>query len=724
MKRQKIKMLQPAEAMKRIKSTATIVAIGSSSSGKSTLIYALVNHRVVVFISKGIGDKSQTTIIPCTFLFDERIEMQHFSLKIKTRRFSVKDVSVEFNEQLAILFASNSGCAEDTLDSIDDVWMERVLEPASAAYHLGCMKDEITADKLKSVLEGVLEAIENMDESFEQRVNKRKAELKKNPPKEKAKITDIRRMVFSEMWDEVNPAIIEGYTELLEGIGENVEKRLQLLIGDEVKLGDICQYSTEKNDIYPYGGHILEELFDPYNPFSLIIEEMTLACRPREEILNDNDQLPVRFCLRDTMGLTQIDMEDSTIKDALDIALNCSPDSILLLINLEERDDVISRSVDAISARFNRAKQMDIPLNVFYTKADKILDNLVYKNDRETVDIRQLDYDKHITKAISDMEGMIATYDTRLPENSVTWLSLRFKDETIDPIQNALKKHGSDKVNRFTPEGLYKNIEEIISEAQSRILPKGMKTPLIVQVIDYDKPAVSFEIDGKVMADILQRIRQKLTEDKATYNRYLITDRKRIHGRSVINYYHNLQNGQGYQTNANVYGNFNINMKMMLYNVLCEFVPQFLSLYEEQAVSTVVENLPVNEINKMVAKFDANEDITELAYADINPAIWNNVPDSVKMSQKLHFIFRHYFASSEKYYMVMNRVALQLSYSNEKIKALIDSIYFKPITYDATIREMQETFKAIFETNEFADLIAKEISEAMTELVNKMFVTI
>ena len=57
-------MLHPREVMKRIKSAATIVAIGPSSSGKSTLIYALVNHRVVVFINKGIGDKSRTTIIP------------------------------------------------------------------------------------------------------------------------------------------------------------------------------------------------------------------------------------------------------------------------------------------------------------------------------------------------------------------------------------------------------------------------------------------------------------------------------------------------------------------------------------------------------------------------------------------------------------------------------------------------------------------------------------
>ena len=74
--------------------------------------------------------------------------------------------------------------------------------------------------------------------------------------------------------------------------------------------------------------------------------------------------------------------------------------------------------------------------------------------------------------------------------------------------------------------------------------------------------------------------------------------------------------------------------------------------------------------------------------------------------------------------MIMNKVALQLSYKNEKIKTIIDSVYMKPISYDATIREMQKTFLQVFTTEEFSQIIAEEIGDAMTELVNKMFVTV
>ena len=165
-------------------------------------------------------------------------------------------------------------------------------------------------------------------------------------------------------------------------------------------------------------------------------------------------------------------------------------------------------------------------------------------------------------------------------------------------------------------------------------------------------------------------------------------------------------------------------MKLMLYNVLCECVPRFLTLYEEQAVGTDVRNLDADEIMKMVAKFDANGRISEFAYADINPEIWENVAENIKASQKLHFVFRHYFGESEKYHMIMNKVALQLSYKNEKIKTIIDSVYMKPISYDATIREMQKTFLQVFTTEEFSQIIAEEIGDAMTELVNKMFVTV
>lgn len=41
----------------------------------------------------------------------------------------------------------------------------------------------------------------------------------------------------------------------------------------------------------------------------------------------------------------------------------------------------------------------------------------------------------------------------------------------------------------------------------------------------------------------------------------------------MVDYFGRMQSGEGYKTNENVYGNFDINMKLMPYRVLCEFVP-------------------------------------------------------------------------------------------------------------------------------------------------------
>lgn len=188
----------------------------------------------------------------------------------------------------------------------------------------------------------------------------------------------------------------------------------------------------------------------------------------------------------------------------------------------------------------------------------------------------------------------------------------------------------------------------------------------------------------------------------------------------MVNYYHCLQIGKGYKTVAHVYGNFNIDMRQTIYKVLCECVPSFPVLFDKAVVATVVDNLEADEIEKMVNKFDESHQISECAYRDINPR-YGISSENEKAYQKLHYVFKHYFGMSEKFYMVMNKVARRLSYDNEKIKLVIDSVYMKPISYDATIREMQDTFKAIFATEEFEKIIVKELGNAMTELVNKIF---
>ncbi len=722
MKKREITRLMPGEAHKRIQSAQTIVVIGPTSSGKSTFIYALVNHRIIKFILVGIGDKCQTTIIPCSFLFDERIAKdEFFSMRIKTKEFSAKTIHLEILEMLAKQFTSNGMCAEDTLDSIDETVFQSVLEPENAAYHLGKIAEKISIEEFKNAISDIITAIENVEPAFNDRVRDKKKELEKH----KVAISIIRKMVFEELWNSMESEILDNYYAWLKSIGDEITNMLNLLVGAGNCIGEINEYSVDEDDSLPYGGNILQSLFDPFQPFSLVVEDIVVSCRPRAELIEmvDEDN-PLRFCLRDTMGLNQIDMDDNSIKDALDIALNCSPDSILLLMNLEEREDVIADCCDVIGAKIGKAKKLDVPVNVIFTKADRIIGNIINKADKETVELTQADYNKHIARAIASMEVSIERYLKKLPQESATWLSIRYLEESIDPIQIALRTLDSEKLIKFKPEGLYQKIDSVVRDTQYRILPKGMKEPLFVTVKDAELPAVSLKIDGSIIADVFNRVRTTLTEDKAVVNGYLIKEAHTISGKSVVTYYGKLQRGQGHTTRAYVYGNFSINMKGMLNKVLCDTIPDFITLYESEVVSTLADNLTESEIDRMIEVFDANRQITEFAFADINPAIFDGLPLKIRKLQKLHLIFRHYFNSSEKYYMVMDKVAFKLSYGNKQIQHVIDKVYNKPISYDATIREMQESFWKLFGTDQFANIIAEEIGDAMTELVNKMFIII
>ena len=391
MKKQEMAKLMPGEAHRRIKSAQSIVVIGPTSSGKSTLIYALVNHRIIKYILVGVGDKCQTTIIPCNFLFDERIiKNEYFSLQIKGKTFSSKLIHIKIMEMLAKQFVLNDYDTEDTLDAIDESVFESVLEPADAAYHLGKIAENISIEKFKLVINTALFEIENAEESFMNRVKAKK----KEPDKRKVSIEEIRNIVMEDMWSDLNPALLEEYQLWLANIGECIKSRLAACMGDVKNIESVHEYSVEADDEeLTYGGDILQKLFDPYEPFSLLIEDLTMSCKPREELIEMfAEKIPLRFCLRDTMGLNQVSMDNNSMKDALDIALNCSPDSILLLMNLEERDDVIVSCCEAVNSKIGKAHKLDIPINVIFTKADRVISNIINKADRDTVQLTQEEF--------------------------------------------------------------------------------------------------------------------------------------------------------------------------------------------------------------------------------------------------------------------------------------------------------------------------------------------
>lgn len=725
MRKQEMMKLMPREVFRRMKSAQNIVVIGPTGSGKSTLIYALVNNKIVKFILVGVGKKNQTTIIPCNFMFDERLMRdEYFAICIKGKEYSFKQIHNKVMEVLAKLYVSSGYDVDETVESVTEEALAEVWEPKGADYHLGRISSDISVDDLRSIVERALQIIDEAEDSFKARVNK----LKKEPDKRTVGIDEVRSIVMEEMWNDIPLELKEEYQRWLEEIGEIIKRRLEECLGKNGQIGVVGEYSVECDNEHnlPYGGDMLQHIFDPYEPYSLIVEDITLVCRPREELIEMfDDKIPLRFCLRDTMGLNQINMDSNSMKDALDIALNCSPDSILLLMSLEERNDVILNCCEAVSTKIGKAKKLDIPVNVIFTKADLAINTAITRAGRDTVELMQADYDKHVLNAVASLEKDMKEYLTFFDEESATWLSIRYLEEAIDPIQMALRDAGSLLVNKFKKIGLYNEINELLYKTQMKILPQGIKSPLFVTVKNTELPAVNIVVNGEVLNEEFAQIQNTLTEDKATVNGYQIVDDRRIHGRSVVRYVENLRIGLGYTTNAYVYGNFSINMKGMIKKILEANMPKFMTLYESTAIRTLADNMEEVELDRLIQELDENEELTRFAFADVNPALIESPSSKDRKLQKLHLIFRHYFASSDKYYMVMDKVAFNMSYGNVEVRKMVNSFYYNPyLTYDETIRKMQARFKAFFESDAFMVMLADEIGSAMTELVNKMFVII
>ena len=171
-----------------------------------------------------------------------------------------------------------------------------------------------------------------------------------------------------------------------------------------------------------------------------------------------------------------------------------------------------------------------------------------------------------------------------------------------------------------------------------------------------------------------------------------------------------------------MYGNFSINMKGMILNLLRQYLPEFMTMYNAKAIKTVTDNIGLADLEKIIKAMDVDGSLSEDALKDVNPALVESQKD--RDNQVLHYIFKNYFTSGDKYYLVIDKVAKKLSYSNKWVSEQIDEIYQRPISYDETIRMMQKRFLEIFETKEFSELIVKEIEKAMTEIANKMFVVI
>lgn len=714
--------LTPAKVFKQSKSIPTICVTGPAGSGKTTLICSILNPQLMRVLQIGIGGGKQTVDIPINFICDERVEKENqVALKVCMKQFAAKDVHYNVMQKLADLYNDKDIDNDEWVANLNEKFIETVFEPDDGDYHLKELVPVIDIDNMRNALLPLLEAVDKTEPSFLDQVVEKK---KMYPKSSKKPMAEIRRMVFEDIIEGLgdNSTIWQKYYDWITGIGGIVKDRLIDVLGEVPIKDKIYEFDLGEHGIKTDGERVLQELFNPYKAYSLIIDEITLISRPREELTElGSEDCPLRFCLKTAMGHNQLEGGKTPIKEALDKALSTIPDSIMLLLDLEERDEALSENCTAIEKKLKEASKLNIPVRILLTKADRVIESNINVN-KQGASIQLTDYDNHILEAIKRVEDLAKYYYDLFPGHDVNWLSFRYREEKIDPIQLSLKKLGSDQIHKFTPEGLYNLVISTIEDAQKRVLPQGVKYPTAVSVIDEDLPAISFTVNESLLTTELSDIQNRLITDKALINGYQITDHARIQGRSVVCYYNNLKQGRGYTTRAKVYGNFSINMKGMLFNLFSQYIPEFMTLYYTKAIKTVTDNIEIDHLEKLIGDMGSYSTLIKNVLMDIDPALI--IDKESRDNQVLHYVFKDYFSSSDKYYSVIDKVAKNLSYGNEWVSKQIDDIYQMPISYDETIRMMQEKFLDIFKTKEFAKLIVEEIGKAMTEIANKMFVTV
>lgn len=704
--------IKASSALKRKSSAPQLVVVAPSGSGKSTLTYLLLNHRLIPYMQIGIGDKSQTTIIPCEFCFDERIEGNDtFAIQIIKKDYSSKDIHISILSVLMDLFGKYDCDAEDTLEAFDDQVFEQILEPEKAHYHLNKIKDEIALNDLLEALNPILNYM--VDNDFKGEVEQRRSDLKSK----KVKLPDVREMIFEEMFEEMPSEIKSDYVKWLNRIGEIVERVLVNEVGNEILGQAIQQYDLDDDD---NGTHVLETLFDPFTPYSLVIEYISISCRPRQELIeiakNNSPELPFRFCIRDTMGLTQKGIDAETTKDSLEAALNCKADTILFLLSLDERDDVLTECCKALAEKKDeliKKRNLDIPVYVLFTKADRIVENLINKRNAGKLYIDENTYSENIQGVLTDIEEMVNLYADVLPKEEVGWLSMRYLKDSH--VLKALE--GDNRKRNFEPEGLFEKIVDYSMKTLSASLPVGVKSPIFVTAIDPDRPAIQIEIDPIMIESEIDGMKYFLSKDKDIVNGYILSDeRYRLHGRSVTCYWNKLAIGLGHSTNSRVYGNFSINMKGLLKRTLNKYFASFTKFDENSAAKLTADNLEDDvliEVSKTL--FGSNE-----IQVGLNPALGER---NIAL-QRLYEFYKEFFNDASRFASLIDRVAYDLSFGNPELKQHLIKIYNDASSYDSAMRKLQAYFNEFFGSEDFSRIFVAELNQLMTEMVNKSFIII
>ncbi|MEK4701975.1 hypothetical protein MKX47_20980 [Solibacillus sp. FSL R7-0668] len=692
------------EALKRRNSVPSTVLVAPSGSGKSTCCNTIINPEMNEAMSVGVG-KNQTTKLSTQFILDSRIERDDVcSILIEKKSVDLKLVQKKILDETYKLFIKNGYSSEDIFDELEEDFFEGILSPSDAMYNLKQIENLLDEEKLVEALAPILLEI---DKVFSEKVTERK----KNIDSKNMKLKDIRKLVFEDLWDtfEEQKELLNLYLKHVEVL---IDLELKSLVG--IEENNHQEILIEKLILNEEGIKFLQKLYNPAAIYSLIIRDIKIACRPHIELINAHQgNYPFRFAIRDTMGINQDKSDVDFISDGIERAFSYDTDSILILISLIEREDVIKTSLEAIYNKLDdlkKRKSIEKPVYILFTKADDFIENKVSMK-KSKLAITQEDYYNFTLQAIEEIEEEIGVWGdkSKLPFVNTYWVSMRYKDLKIDPIQQAVEGN-EEWLSRLNPKGLYSYVAKICNDCQLKALPEGQVHPLMVTPLDYDKNVLELRLDN-LFSDNIKFITEELTLNEYNFNEYykkIVENKFLFHGRAVSTYWSKLTYGEGHKTRANVYANFNLNMKGLIRKVM---------------LNESFKNILINSIELDLSNVGESEIVNIATYFNKQGLLDNEEIDQV--IAYLEILVKNYFENNiYQYYSILDQVAYKASYANPYIRKSLEEAYYRYMSYDNSLREVQKEFYKLFSEKEFLIIVQKEFEKELTGTINKLFVAI
>jgi hypothetical protein len=611
-----------------------LAIVGEHGSGKTEALKQLVDEKL-----SSIFRTNRMTRVPMTVIMSDSIGNGKIGLQLKLKEFPVIVLHERIVEEL---FNSirNYGTLQATVENIDTNFFNRVLIPRDNSYNLGILSDVCNASRLRAVLYPL--AVD---------YDKNKGEYK-HLPKEPDKF--IRNLlIFDNVLVDADDKVGKNYWEFLNKLGDITNRRFKDLVGEELAAGEIVSISFEDLDL-------IRDITTENSLFSSIVEEIKLACRPRQEFLNLIQWKNFNLAVTDTVWLANED-----IKNNIESSLRFSPDKVVVLLNANDsyqKNQSLLAEIEDKKEELKRKYDSDLKIEAIFNKLDIRLEN-----ELMTDFPGQKDSEGNATSVELDLIADIAFNESyRVGAEEI--LTLRFKDYSY------LFRNWKDYA-QLQPKGFYVYIEKTVSEFYKNSVKVAIK------VVNPLKPAVTVKLN--LPLEDLDELKYALTEDKPTVNGYTLD--LCIYpflSKDVADYYTKIKNGLGFRAPKRIStGSFSINMRGLIRLCLKTSLP----------IKGLIKAADFDFSNITDSGFD-NEDvlIREVSYG-INP---ENIYDSVACN----------LLRSDDFIEILSKFNRDWG------------------SYDNKIKSLQNEFKKYFGSNKFLHCVVVELESALTKALCKLLV--